>query len=65
MVHGKQICPAGHSREISGKSGSGGALRRQLQRLMKLFHSVPAAISGDSGKVMDNCIAYHREHRGQ
>ena len=65
MVHGKQICPAGHSREISGKSDSAGALRKWLRRLRNLFNSVPAALSGDSGKVMDNCIAYHREQRGE
>jgi hypothetical protein len=31
---------------------------------MHLFRSVRMAISGDSTKVMDNCIQYHREHRG-
>ena len=64
MISAKPISPAGGSRNIPGSSPSSGRHTNWHEKLMHLFRSVRMAISGDSTTVMDNCIQYHREHRG-
>lgn len=65
MVHGKQITPAGPGREFTGNPVSAEKKPGLIVTLRNLFYSTPAAFTGDSGKVMDNYMKYHREHRGE
>lgn len=64
MIEGKQICPAGHGSGLYTESHPGRKAPVWLRKIRSLFHTASAAVSGDSSKVMDRCMKYHREHRG-
>lgn len=63
MIEGKTIYPAGSSRIDKERSVSAPG-KNFISRLKGLFHTAPAAISGDSGEVMEKYMKYRREHSG-
>lgn len=64
MIEGKVVHPAGSGREIPKGSGPLENLSKWFNKLRGLFHSAPVAMTGNSGKVMDHYMKYHREHCG-
>jgi hypothetical protein len=64
MIEGKVIRPAGSGRKDSYDNVSSGKLSNKLHELRGFFHLAPAAITGNSGKVMDHYMKFHKEHCG-
>lgn len=64
MIKGKVIQPSGSSGKRANDSVTSSGLSKRLRKLRGLFHSAPAAMTGNSSKVMDHCMKYHREHCG-
>ena len=64
MIEGKVIQPVGSSREIPEGSAASGNLSKRIHKLRGFFRSAPAAMTGNSSKVMENYMKYHKEHCG-
>ena len=65
MIHGEPINPAGTRQNNPPARGTfTNKFIRFIKRGRNLFHTAPAAIHGDSGKVMDRCMKYHRQQSG-
>ena len=64
MIEGKVIRPAGSGREVLKGTDPLENLSKHINKIRGLFHSAPAAMTGNSGKVMEQYMNYHKKHCG-